>query len=772
MKKKIIVSLLALFVFFTIGAAIAVLYMTDTTAKLKGIIELHEVEELRRSLIINIQTVQKNLYTANTQFAKDLDAVVSNVIELDKSADKCSSCHHRKELADRIISLQSFINDFETNLSRFITVRANSQRLLKYQRETVEIGDKLIEMAEQMSHNATTSLSDRTARAMIEINHVKIILLVTVIITFILGIMVALRLMSSVTQPVRALLNATRMIASGEYGSTIAYKDKTEFGELATHFNSMSTAIKEGYDNIQREIAERRQTEAALRQSEEKFRKFFEMSPIGIIIYPIELECLNKPLAFATFNSAFHNFFGYTREELNSKSIAELSYSEDLDKNYELSQELREGKRINYRMEKRYIKKSGEIVWGYINSTILRNVHHEPSQIITILVDINERKKMEEEQLKIEKLESVGILAGGIAHDFNNIMTSIAGNISLAKMSSDLGRNTYEILADTEEACRSAKDLTSQLLTFSKGNAPIKKVLSIAEQLRDSARIVLRGTKVNCEFSLPDNLWAVEVDEGQINQVIFNLLINASQAMPEGGTIRVSAENVDVDEQNALPLINRGYVKITFEDHGVGIPKEQLHKIFDPYFTTKQKGTGLGLSSTYSIIKNHDGYIEVKSAVNSGTIFHVYLPALKGEFPPENRKKPSIRTGEGKILLMDDDQNILSTVGKTLTKIGYKVELAKDGTEAIDHYKDALSDEPFDAVIMDLTIREWMGGKEAIGELLKIDPGAKVIVSSGYSTDKIMANFKEYGFCGVIIKPYQIEALSEVLYQVITQKAQ
>ena len=772
MKKKIILSLFALLIFFSIGAVLGVVYITDTTSELKRLIELYQVEELRRSLIINIQTVQSNLHTVNTPFARELDSIVKNVMILEDSSNKCSSCHHRKELSDRIINMQSLMKDYETSLSYFLTTRADSERLHHLKEEAVALGNKLIQTTEQMSHSATTSLAEQTDMAMATISDVKIILYATIVLTLLLSILVAIRLTKSVTRPVKALLDTTRMIASGKYGATITYKDKTEFGELAEHFNTMSTAIKTGYEKIQEEITERRQTEEALRQSEEKFRTFFEMSPTGTIIYPIDSSPLHKNLSFSTYNSAFHNFFGYTREELNDKSIADLTYPEDIDKNIELLNGLMGGIRDSYHMEKRYVKKSGEIVWGYINTALLRNMHGHPTHIMTILIDITERKKIEEEHLKIQKLESVGILAGGIAHDFNNILTTIVGNIALAKMSQDLPENTMQILADAEEACQRAKDLTGQLLTFSKGGSPIKKIASIAEQLENSARLVLRGTNVVCEFSLPDDLWAVEIDEGQINQVLFNLLINATQAMPEGGTIQIRADNVNGNETGSLPLEDKAYIKITIKDQGIGIPKENIKKIFDPYFTTKHQGSGLGLSSTYAIIKNHNGYIDVNSEENIGTMFYIYLPAIKGQMPPKRRKRQELRLGKGKILLMDDDVNILSTVSKTLEKIGYTVEVAKEGAVALDLYKRAMeSAHPFDVVIMDLTIRDGMGGREAMRKMIQIDPEVRAIVSSGYSTDTVMANYKEHGFCGVITKPYQIEALSALLKKTIKSNA-
>ncbi len=762
---------MALLIFFSIGAALGVLYINDTTSELKRLVELYQVEELRRSLIINIQTVQSNLHTVNTPFAKELDSIVENVITLEQSAAKCSSCHHRRDLSDRIVIMQSIVQDYRKQLSYFLTTRANSKRLLRMKEGAVATGNQLITMAGQMSHSASASLDEKTENAMSNISDVKFILYATIAVTLIFSILVAMRLIQSVIRPVHALLDATRTISSGNYGSAITYTDKTEFGELASHFNSMSAAIREGYDKIKKEVMERRQTEDALRESEEKFRTFFEMSPIGIIIYPVHSSSpLNERLKFSTFNSAFHNLFGYSREELGNKSIAEITCHEDLRKNIRFSNELISGKRESYSMEKRYIHKNGRTIWGYLSVTALRSPAGEFPRIMTTVVDISERKKIEEEQLKTEKLESVGILAGGIAHDFNNMLTTIVNNISLAKMISKRGGNPDQDLSSAEDACHRAKSLTKQLLTFSKGGDPIKKAASIAELLKDSVRFVLSGSNVNCFFEIPDDLWSVEIDEGQINQVIMNLIINATQAMPDGGAIRIGAENVNAGRSTTLPLQGGAYIKISVQDQGIGISQEHIQKIFDPYFTTKQMGSGLGLSSAYSIIKNHNGFIDVESDTGAGSTFHVYLPALRGQRRVRREKEHAVIRGEGKILLMDDDKSILSTVGKTLIKIGYTVGRAKDGVEAIELYKQAMeTDQPFDAVILDLTIREGMGGEEAMNELLRIDPEVKAIVSSGYSTDTIMANYREYGFNGVITKPYQVGQLSELLDNVISK---
>jgi len=768
MKKRIIISLFALFAFLTAGTIIAIVYMASNASGLKNIIMLHEVEQLRRSLVISIQNVQTTLYTYNTPDASDLDFIVREVANLDQIAQKCTSCHHSPKLTEQIENVQSLVRDYEGHLSYYLTSSANPIRTFRLKTEAAHIGQRLIVMTEAMSHSATKSLTELSEDAMARVNNVMTILLITVAITFILGVMVAINLAKSITRPVHELVEATGKISSGQFGSTISFHDNTEFGELAEHFNTMSMTIKEGYDKIQQEVTERIQTEHALRESEDKFRTFFEMSPVGIMIYPAFPDPLSRTLEFAIFNTAYHNFFGYPREELSKKSVTEITHPDDIRKNIILMEELLAGIHDNFSMEKRFIKKSGDIFWGYINVTILKSSYGNPAQVMTTLVDITERKQIESEQLKIEKLESVGILAGGIAHDFNNILTTIVNNISLAKLSTNPDKNTLEILSNMDEACRRAKELTNQLLTFSKGGAPVKRITSIRNQIRDSSIFALRGSSVNCKFFIANDLWPVEIDTGQINQVLYNLLINAVQAMPDGGTIFISAKNIR-SERVTDNKTKKDYVKITIEDQGVGIPEEKLKNIFDPYFTTKQDGSGLGLACTYSIINNHGGTIDAYSEDGKGTVFSFYLPAVHGKPIPCEEIEAKIITGSGKILLLEDEDSVGTTVSKMLVQIGYDVVLAKDGKDAISFYKSALSThEPFDAVIMDLTIRGGLGGKDTMEILRKIDPNITAIVSSGYFNNPIMANYQKYGFIGVLPKPYDIEELSLLLKRVIT----
>jgi two-component system cell cycle sensor histidine kinase/response regulator CckA len=353
-----------------------------------------------------------------------------------------------------------------------------------------------------------------------------------------------------------------------------------------------------------------------------------------------------------------------------------------------------------------------------------------------MIKDISDRKRMEDELLKTHKLDSLGTLAGGIAHDFNNLLTGILGNISLVREQPDLTERSVARLRDAYKAANRAQDLTRQLSTFSKGGAPIKTTASIAQLLKDCAGFVLRGTSVQGKFSIPDNLWPVDMDAGQISQVIDNLIINASQAMPNGGPVLVRAANVVVNKGHSLPLKEGRYVRVSVADQGTGIPKDHLRKIFDPYFTTKQRGSGLGLATSYSIIKRHGGMVTVRSKVGVGTTFYFFLPASSHELDALTEQTVQEATGKGRILVMDDEELIRKLAKELLMELGYEVSLAREGSEAIDIYKQAMSDtRPFDLVIMDLTIPGGLGGKQTISALLEIDPHVKTIVSSGYSND-------------------------------------
>jgi len=375
--------------------------------------------------------------------------------------------------------------------------------------------------------------------------------------------------------------------------------------------------------------------------------------------------------------------------------------------------------------------------------------------------------------LRTQKLESIGLLAGGIAHDFNNILSGILGNAQLARMGLDKGKDIRKFLIGIEKATENATHLTQQLLTFAKGGEPVKEIINIKDMLYESVEFALRGSSVSARYNIDDNLWPVEADKGQINQVINNLVINAIQAMPGGGQLTLTAQNfVKNGRQNDLEQIKEKFlISISIEDTGHGIPKENLNKIFDPYFTTKQRGSGLGLATTFAIIKKHGGHISVSSELGKGTTFTIYLPACPEKEIKENISKAKLKNWQGKrALVMDDEEYIQELMGSFLDMLNISADFASNGEEAVQKYKQHLEKgEPYDFVIMDLTIRGGMGGKEAVKKILEINPEAKVIVASGYSTDSVLANYKKFGFSGRLSKPFNLEELTEVVNEVLSQ---
>ena len=394
--------------------------------------------------------------------------------------------------------------------------------------------------------------------------------------------------------------------------------------------------------------------------------------------------------------------------------------------------------------------------------------------VVLVFRDVTHEKKIEEELLKTRKLESIGVLAGGIAHDFNNILSAILGNIELVRhrIATEDSR-TVSLLSDAEKATKRAAKLTDQLLTFSKGGEPVREITSLPKFVSESADFVLHGSRIVSNYTFPENLWMVDVDSGQITQVIQNIIINAKHAMPEGGTIAIECANVEDAAAEALLSVDKGdYVRITIQDTGVGIPKEVINKIFDPYFTTKQEGSGLGLAICHSIINKHDGYLTVHSITGKGTTFTLYLPAIRskadrGSIAEQMESAPAIKAA--RIMVMDDEEMLRDVAVSQLSVLGHEGIPVIDGVQAINKYQE-LQDGgmPVDLVIMDLTIPGGMGGQEAAEKMLQIDPGAKIIVASGYSNDPVMANYRKYGFLAAIAKPFDLKQLSSVISSVLS----
>lgn len=590
-----------------------------------------------------------------------------------------------------------------------------------------------------------------------------------------------------VTNPLGQLLQATEEIRSTgtDRVQLVNIKSKDEIGKLSVAFNEMvlqlrasqaqirnytkeleykvaeSTAyLKEVNEQLKQDIQERMKAEAALKKSEEKYRALLNHAGDGILLLDAQGRLLEA-------NEKMEEMLGYPIDQLLRLNFIDLHPAGNRAKAREnLARVVNQG--FISITDDCLVRQNGLKIPVDITAN---RVEFGGQRIIQgIFRDISERLKVEEERLKVSKLESIGILAGGIAHDFNNHLTGILGCLDLALLDPALPEEARERLTKAEKAVGRSQELSRLLLTFAKGGAPIKKRTQIDQLLRESASFTLSGSTVRCQFYFPADLWNVEIDAAQVSQLISNLLINADQAMPQGGAITIRAENVTVSGEVDLPLEAGNYTKITITDQGLGIPPENLAKIFDPYFTTKKNGSGLGLATVYSIVKGHGGCIRVESALGRGSTFELYFPASTAAEAPPERRVAGIIPGEGHILVMDDEPLVREVLKRMLEKIGYQVNCAADGAEAVELYKQAKERGlPYAALISDLTIPGGMGGVDTINILRQFDPQIKAIVSSGYSDDPVMANYREFGFQGVLVKPYKIEQLSQAIHELTTK---
>ena len=503
----------------------------------------------------------------------------------------------------------------------------------------------------------------------------------------------------------------------------------------------------------------RQRAEHALQESERKYKTLVETTATGFVILDDLGRVLDANAEYVRLTG--HKLLG----DIQGRTVVEWTAAHDHARNAKAVVDcLSTGHIRDLQID--YAHADGSLVPVLIHGTTtdiegLRRV-------IGLVHDMSDRKRLEAEILRSEKLRSVGVLAGGIAHDFNNILTAILGNISLLQATLAADEGAQEHLNEVEKASQRARELTRQLLTFSRGGEPVRKPFQPEPLIRESTTLALRGRSSACEFEIAPDLAMVDGDEGQIGQVLRNLVINASQAMPSGGTIEVSAKNRRVRDGQVHTLAGGTYATVAIADHGAGISEEHRLRIFDPYFTTKREGRGLGLAVSHSVVANHHGAITVDSQIGRGSVFTVYLPIAQGDTNLTLTTKPEIVRGRGLVLIMDDEDSVRQIARKIVRALGYDASLACDGREAVVLWQEArLKGRPFDVAIMDLTVPGGMGGCEAMRELLTIDPDAKAVVSSGYCQDPVMANFRDHGFRDVLAKPYSVLDVSRALSKLL-----
>jgi PAS domain S-box-containing protein len=540
-------------------------------------------------------------------------------------------------------------------------------------------------------------------------------------------------------------------IASGDLASRLAPRGRNEFYALATALNTMAGSLHAAASARERGLA-------ALRESEEKYRALVETSADWIW----EIDRTGR---HTYSNERVREILGIGPEEIERASLPELLHPEDAPRAAEqLAASLASGR--GWRgIVLRWRHRDGSWRWLESSAVAVTDADGALSGFRGTDRDVTERRRLEAELLKVQKLEAIGSLAGGIAHDFNNLLQGLFGYISLARMSLGPADDAARMLDQAEKGLALSVNLTTQLLTFAKGGRPVKRRVALAAVVEDPVKFALSGSRSDYRLDLDPGLRCVDADVGQLGQVIQNLVINASEAMPRGGTVEILARN-EVIGSGVNPLVPAGgeFVRIDVRDAGQGIAERALARIFDPYFTTKRTGSGLGLATSYSIVRNHGGFIDVTSRLGEGSVFSVFLPAGGGA---EDREPPAPARGTertGKVLVMDDDELVREVAAEMIASLGHAVTTAASGEEALARYREAREGgRPFDVVVLDLTVKGGMGGEEAMRRLLEIDPGVKAVVSSGYADAAVVAEYRAHGFRARLSKPYQMEGLRDCL---------
>lgn len=514
---------------------------------------------------------------------------------------------------------------------------------------------------------------------------------------------------------------------------------------------------------IIRDISERRRIEHRLRESEARFRSLFNNAAEGILVADLETR------QFVYANPAICRMLGYTEEELTRLGLRDIHPPESLAHTIAEFEAQARGEKI-LAPDIACRRKDGTIIYADINTALvdLNGRGHN----IGLFSDVTARRNAETERLRRQKLESLSTIAGGIAHDFNNLLLGVFGNIELARMNLPDGHPSGRYLDSAGSALERARHLTGQLLTFARGGDPVREPVDVRAMVREAVLFHLSGTSVLPRFDLPPDLWPVQADKGQIGQVLANLIINAVQAMPSGGCLHVSGANEENSKEGRAFSPPGQWVRLSIRDEGTGIPSKIIERIFDPYFTTKQNGSGLGLAVVHGIITRHGGRIGVEATPDVGTTFTIFLPADPAAAVEDPRQVPGTDQPSGqksrRILFMDDNDAIRKLGVSMLNVFGHTVVIAQDGQEAVAQYTAAMEQgAPFDLAILDLTIPGGMGGREAVRKILAVDPDARAIVSSGHSTDPVLANYRDHGFSGKLVKPFTMAALEMEITRVL-----
>ncbi len=587
--------------------------------------------------------------------------------------------------------------------------------------------------------------------------------------SLLLSLVAAVFMSRSIARPLHAITRSMRDIRRGRKVEPIRTSREDEIGDMIRGFNDMALSLEKRIRDLGAEIKNREQAEERLAAESERLRVTLQSMEDAVLAVDIDNRIV-------LMNRIAEELTGWSRKKALGRRLAEVFSPVDPgqgNRPVDPLEWLRRRPEIPGTIGADLLLEGGGGIKRQVTLSGSRLIDRRGRVIGAVLVvrDVTAQRRMEEELAKTQKLESVGVLAGGIAHDFNNLLTAILGNLSLAVMVSKPDDAHYRNIRDAEKASLRARELTQQLLTFSRGGSPVKDTVDLEQLVRESAEFVAHGAAVRLRFFCEQDIWPVLVDRGQTGQVIDNLVINAIQASPDGGYVDIRIKNVTLGPDSPLPLAGSRYVRITVQDYGTGISREHLDKVFDPYFTTKELGSGLGLSICFSIVKKHGGCITAESSPGRGSVFQVYLPAVDSVDSTLDSVDETARYSgpDGlRLLLLDDETMVRSVATQMVEKLGHTVVAVAEGSEAVELYRRAMEEgQPFDAVILDLTVPGGMGGEEVARRLWELDPGVRAIVASGYSDHPVMAEPGKFHFAGVIVKPFRLGDLARVLEKVM-----
>jgi len=806
MKKYIITSFLFIFLFFGIGSGVMIYHLLNTTSNLRHIVSLHENEDIRQALSFSFQKIQSYTFSSPAYFADHLDEIIDNAELVDATLERCHECHHAPEIEAELAGMTLQIQEYQEQLSYLITSATEGEHRREHQRKVLDQSNIILNQVQGMVNRAANTLDIKTDLALRKVGQSYLILTVTLLLSFLAAAIVAQYLARHITRPIDELHTAATKIAQGELGYQASYKGNKEFKQLINTFNNMSSSLAQKEENIRSTLEKLNQLNLItlpLHVAQDMSIILTNLSVSIDALIGVNHICILAP---EEENDHFILHLFDTADERTAREQIQLSRSEVLhafkktgEKSL-LDNDL-SGKTIWPFADKLPEMKVDKILltWMLIKSNVNGaligfnkkdgNFSEEDLRVLGILANnmsvalenirllkeaqlhMLELKKTQRQLIEAEKLTALGTLAGGVAHDFNNILCGMIGYVALLKRNQDPEGKDFKMLDTIEKAGFRAANLTKQLLTFSRQEIMDFRPIDVNPHIEDVAKLLENTISklITIRLELGESLPRVLSDPAQLEQVIMNLCVNARDAMPAGGQILIRSEHAVVDQkfcQENLAAKPGAYIKITVSDQGQGIDKEILPRIFDPFFTTKEfgKGTGLGLAMVYGIVKSHKGFITVASSPGQETIFSIYLPEAAPVQDEETRQEISDQMLQANILIVDDEELVVSMLTEHLQNLGCQIYLARNGEEAIDiinTYKDEI-----DAVILDINM-PVMEGKTAYEKIIELKPDLKVLVASGYSLNSTAKEILAKGADGFIQKPYSLENITAKIKQIM-----